>query len=125
MVEEIVKYWTLVLSVAVEACAALLIGFASAQAIVAALRCFFQHNGAPGELEKIRLHLGRWLVLALEFELAADILRTAVAPSWEEIGKLGAIVVLRTTLNYFLQREIEQVSTQRREPAAAQTADTG
>jgi uncharacterized membrane protein len=54
----------------------------------------------------VRLQLGRWLSLALEFELAADILRTAIAPSWDEIGKLAAIVVLRTLLNYFLEREI-------------------
>ena len=67
------------------------------------------------ELENIRLKLGRWLALALEFELAADILRTAVAPTWEEIGKLGAIVVLRTALNYFLQREIEHVTERQRE----------
>ena len=45
--------------------------------------------------------------MALEFTLAADILRTAIAPSWEDIGKLAAIAMLRTLLNHFLQREIE------------------
>ncbi len=49
-----------------------------------------------------------YLALALEFQLAADIISTAVAPSWQEIGKLGAIAVIRTALNYFLTREIEQ-----------------
>ena len=61
--------------------------------------------------EDIRLTLGRWLALALEFELAADILRTAIAPTWNEIGQLAAIIVLRTALNYFLQREIDQAAS--------------
>jgi len=57
--------------------------------------------------EAVRLRLGRWLAVALEVELAADILRTAVAPTWNEVGQLAAIVVLRTVLNYVLQQEIE------------------
>lgn len=56
----------------------------------------------------VRLTLAKTLAIALEFLLAADILRTAVAPSWEDIGKLGAIAALRTMLNYFLEREIKQ-----------------
>ncbi len=59
-------------------------------------------------MSEIRITLGRWLALALELALAADILRTVMIPTWDEIGKLGAIVVLRTVLNYFLEREIEQ-----------------
>jgi uncharacterized membrane protein len=54
----------------------------------------------------VRLNLGSWLALALEFALAADILRTAVAPTWHDIGQLAAIAVLRTGLNYGLEREI-------------------
>ncbi len=57
---------------------------------------------------QVRLSLARYLVLALEFQLAADILSTAIAPSWDQIGKLAAIAVIRTTLNYFLSREMEQ-----------------
>src|SRR5690349_22321017 len=75
--------------------------------------------------EEVRLKLGRWLAVALEFELAADVLRTAVAPTWNEIGQLAAIVVLRTALNYFLQKEIDKAEERRRsaegdiaEPAA-------
>ena len=58
--------------------------------------------------EKTRLTLARFLTLALEFQLAADVLATAVAPSWTQIGKLGAIAVIRTALNYFLAREIKE-----------------
>lgn len=55
----------------------------------------------------IRLTLARYLALALEFQLGADILSTAIAPSWEQIGKLGAIAVIRTALNFFLSKEMQ------------------
>ena len=56
----------------------------------------------------MRLSLARFLVLGLEFQLAADVLRTAISPSFDEIGKLAAIAAIRTLLNYFLNREIAQ-----------------
>ena len=56
--------------------------------------------------DSVRLALGRSLALSLEFLLGADILRTAVEPSWDEIGRLAAIAAIRTALNYFLQREV-------------------
>ena len=65
----------------------------------------------PPQMEsynRIRLTLARYLALALEFQLGADILSTAIAPSWDEIGKLGAIAVIRTVLNYFLTREMQE-----------------
>ncbi|MBA3600218.1 MAG: DUF1622 domain-containing protein [Acidobacteria bacterium] len=63
----------------------------------------------------VRLTLGKYLVLALEFQVGADILSTAIAPSWEQVGKLGAIAAIRTVLNYFLTREL--AAEQKREPA--------
>ena len=62
----------------------------------------------PENYVEVRLTLARYLALAIEFELAADILSTAIAPSWDQIGKLGAIVVIRTGLNYFLMREMKE-----------------
>lgn len=59
------------------------------------------------EFTAIRLTLARYLALALEFQLGADILTTAIAPSWEQIGKLGAIAVIRTALNFFLSKEMK------------------
>ncbi|WP_405785823.1 DUF1622 domain-containing protein [Streptomyces sp. NBC_01367] len=61
-----------------------------------------------GEFNKIRLSLGRFLVLGLEFQLAGDVLRTAVAPGFTEIGQLAAVAAIRTVLNFFLTREIAQ-----------------
>jgi uncharacterized membrane protein len=62
----------------------------------------------PRPYEEIRLILGRFLALGLEFQLASDILGTAVSPTFSEIGKLAAIAAIRTVLNYFLAQEIER-----------------
>lgn len=56
----------------------------------------------------IRLDMGRFLTLGLEFQLASDILRTAIAPTLQEIAELAAIAAIRTALNYFLGREIKE-----------------
>ena len=65
----------------------------------------------PHEFTSTRLVLARYLALALEFELGADILGTAVSPSWDQIGKLGAVAVIRTGLNFFLSMEVKAVPT--------------
>ena len=57
---------------------------------------------------ELRLFLGRYLTLGLEFQIGADILSTAVAPTFEDVLLLGAIVVIRTVLNYFLSKELER-----------------
>lgn len=88
--------------------AALVIAAASAEAIVKALLLFIRRRSPPEAKNEIRLTLGRWLAIALEFELAADILRTAVTPTWTDIEQLAAIAALRTALNYFLAKEIEK-----------------
>jgi uncharacterized membrane protein len=74
--------------------------------------------------EDVRLRLSRWLVLALEFQVAADILHTAVAPTWDEIGQLAAVIVLRTVLNFFLQMEIER-SASKKSPDTPVVAEHG
>ncbi len=61
----------------------------------------------PADFTATRLILARHLALALEFELGADILGTAVSPSWDQIGKLGAVAVIRTGLNFFLSMEMK------------------
>ena len=92
----------------------MVISLAVIESLVRALFLFVpgRTTGRAGDAQQdakevVRLKLGRWLAMALEFELAADILRTAVAPTWSEIGQLAAIAALRTALNFFLQREID------------------
>ena len=94
----------------VEFAAALIIGIAAVEATIKALRLFIHRSAPPSAKNEVRLTLGRWLAVGLEFELAADILRTAITPTWREIEQLVAIASLRTALNYFLEREIRQES---------------
>ena len=63
--------------------------------------------------DSIRIKLGSYLVLALEFFIAADIVRTIITPSWESVGILGVIVVIRTILSYFLTRDLKDYSKQK------------
>ena len=58
---------------------------------------------------RLRLKFGGWLVLALEFQLASDILKTTVAPTYENLIQLGAIAAIRTFLNYFLNKELKEL----------------
>jgi uncharacterized membrane protein len=119
MIEPLFKELTFYLAYAIEAAAAFVIAVAAARAVLRALLLFLRRRppAAPsaasrdhGGPDAVRLELGRWLGLALEFEIAADILRTAVAPTWTEIGQLAAIIVLRTALNFFLRKEIEKAA---------------
>jgi uncharacterized membrane protein len=106
------------LAVVVDFVTGLIIAFAVAEATVRTARSYIhQLARMPGHDDAVRVRLGRWLALALEFALASDIIRTAVAPSWDEIGKLAAIMALRTVLNYFLEREFDQAA--RLEPLEA------
>lgn len=94
------------LKLIVETIGAIIIGIGVVIAAVEFVRAL-----VPPQLEsynRIRLTLARYLALALEFQLGADILSTAIAPTWDQIGKLGAIAVIRTVLNYFLTREMRE-----------------
>jgi uncharacterized membrane protein len=85
------------------------------EATLKAIRLFLHRSLPPEAKTEVRLTLGRWLAVGLEFLLAADILKTAVAPTWNEIGQLAAIATLRTALNYFLGKEIDkEASAERR-----------
>ncbi len=61
---------------------------------------------SPDSLANVRLNFGRWLSVALEFQLGADIVNTTVAPSFDALGKLGLIALIRTFLNFFLTKEL-------------------
>jgi uncharacterized membrane protein len=125
---ENVKQITLWLATATEFIAGLLIAAAVFEATLRSVLLFFRsaHTTSAARShaakEEVRLRLGRWLALALEFELGADILRTAVAPTWSEIGQLAAIAAIRTALNYFLQQEIDKAAQRRAVQGQAEAA---
>jgi uncharacterized membrane protein len=60
------------------------------------------------ELNTLRSELGTYLLLGLEFLIAADILKTILEPGFLELGILAGIVVLRTVLSFFLNKEIQE-----------------
>lgn len=108
--EEIVKNITIYVALGVEGIAALVIAVAVLQAIVSYLTNF-TNIPLKKSNEQIRLKFGSSAAVALEFLLGADILSTAVAPSWDEIGKLAAIAIIRTGLNYFLERDLSRTGS--------------
>lgn len=109
-----------VLVLVVEACGAAVI-------IVGALWAFARfvwvglRRRDAGVFVSVRLTLGRFLALGLEFQLASDVLRTAVAPTFRELGQLAAVAAIRTALNYFLSKEIAE---ERQQVAAGDTEGT-
>ncbi|MCA3554547.1 DUF1622 domain-containing protein [Aestuariivirga sp.] len=125
MSHELIKELTLLLSTITEGAAAFVIAVAVIEAAFRTLwlipQSFSGGEASSGHeaKEDVRLRLGRWLALALEFLLAADILRTAVAPSWSEIGELAAIAAIRTALNFFLQLEIDRAEQRKTTPPEA------
>lgn len=59
------------------------------------------------------LRYGRWLIAGLTFQLAADIIETSITTNWEAVARLGAIALIRTFLNYFLERDVSEVRERR------------
>jgi uncharacterized membrane protein len=105
--EEIIKTATISIAQFIELLAAIIITFASIRAIINYFNDILKRSGGYLPGIEIRLNLGKSLAIALELLLGADILKTAIAPTWTEIGQLAAIAALRTALNYFLERELK------------------
>jgi uncharacterized membrane protein len=110
--EEIVKEIAARIALAVELLATLLIAYGTVEAIIRLLtpRPRGLHAHHIQKRREIFQRFGGWLLLALEFELAADIVRSAISPTWTQIGQLGAIAAIRTFLNYFLEKDVEKVT---------------
>ncbi len=118
--KELAEIITRYLSSAIEILAA----FVIAVALLEFLYKYVRHIVHPDDgitNQTIRIQFGSSLTISLELLLAADILATAIAPTWDDIGKLAAIAVLRTALNYFLERELRnnEVNKAQNQPAHA------
>ena len=104
----------------VEACGAAVIVVGALWAFVRFVAVGLRERDAAAFVP-VRLTLSRFLALGLEFQLASDVLRTAVAPSFRELGQLAAVAAIRTALNYFLSKEIAE----ERRQVAEERADDG
>ena len=108
------------LKLGIETVGVVLVAIGVSAAVMQLIRTLAARQSA--DFTDIRLTLARYLALALEFELGADILGTAVSPSWDQIGKLGAVAVIRTGLNFFLSMEMKQEKTAGKSQAANDTS---
>jgi uncharacterized membrane protein len=105
LVEAHVSAYVEWLRLAVESLGALVIAAGIVVVVIGLVRTIVK--GGDGSFVPIRLAFARYLTLALELQLGADILSTSIAPTWDRIGKLAAIAVIRTALNYFLSKELK------------------
>lgn len=110
--EEFLLEIVALLKIVIEAVALLILTYAIFKAVRALL---FRNLRMDREekLARVRLDLGVALALSLEFLLAADIVATAVSPSWDALGKLAAISAIRTFLNFFLEKEVQELAKER------------
>ncbi|MBR1271252.1 DUF1622 domain-containing protein [Bradyrhizobium sp. AUGA SZCCT0222] len=100
----------------IDALALVIIVVGTVEAFFGGLRAML---GSPSGHERrdIWLRYARWLVAGLTFQLAADIIETSITTSWEAVGRIAAIALIRTFLNYFLDRDLEEVRQRQREVA--------
>jgi uncharacterized membrane protein len=105
----------------VDALAVLMVGVAAIDAAFRSLQNAFRPSRALKQ-RTIWLNFAGWILLALEFSLGADVIGTAIAPTWDTIGKLGAIAVIRTFLSFFLARDFKDARSLVPEPVP--TSDT-
>jgi uncharacterized membrane protein len=109
MFKEIAGY----IALGVEAIGTVVIAFGAVQAVIGLFRARTESPLRPfKEQRKVWVRFGVWLMFGLEFELAADIIRSAISPTWRDIGQLAAIAAIRTGLNFFLERDVENVAVQ-------------
>jgi uncharacterized membrane protein len=109
-VEEIIVNLVLWLKLGVEAIGAAVIGVGM---LLAGWRFARGFPLGMTSFADVRLTLARFLAIALEFQLGADILSTAISPTWDAIGRLAAIAIIRTALNYFLSRDLQEYAANR------------
>lgn len=96
-----------IIGVLIEGAAVLVVAYGAAEAFVKLLGLGITPSAGHGVRKAIWRRFGTWLLLGLEFELAADIIGSVISPTWEDIGQLGAIAVIRTFLNFFLERDLD------------------
>lgn len=121
--EEVLKQLAGYTALAVEIAAVGVVAYGAIEAFVRSLRHLFSQRAVYGWRKKVWVDFGMWLLLGLQFALAADIVRSAIAPSWTDIGQLAAIAAIRTFLNFFLEKDIEKYSEAEGQPASAPAAE--
>ena len=94
-------------AMAVEAIAIACIAVGALEAVAGSANVVLRRAATDADRRGVWLRFARWLVAALTFQLAADIVNTSLSATWEEVGHLAAVAAIRTFLSYFLDRELE------------------
>jgi uncharacterized membrane protein len=100
----------------IDAMVLVIIAFGTIQAFIQGLRVMLLPSANGNKVRNVWLHYARWLVAGLTFQLAADILATSIAPSWDELVRLATVAVIRTLLNFFLEMDLSEVRRRQFEP---------
>jgi uncharacterized membrane protein len=115
------KEWMLYLSehaiVLIDFIAMLVVVFGTAQAVVGAVQLMLSGSPEGHKRREVWLRYAHWLVAGLTFQLAADIIETSITTSWEAVGRIAAVAVIRTFLNYFLERDLAETRERQQERA--------
>lgn len=109
---ELLKSWlsvaTAYTAIAIDAIALLIVIYGTFEVIYSGVKHALTKPSAH-DLRTAWIRFGRWLVAPLTLQLAADIVETSIAPTWDEVGRLAMIAVIRTMLNFFLERDIDEL----------------
>jgi uncharacterized membrane protein len=111
------------IALGVEIFALLFVAYGAAEAVLRSLGPSFGRPAPHDWRKKVWVSFGMWLLLGLQFALAADIVRSVILPTWTDIGQLAAIAAIRTFLNYFLERDLEKLDEHETAPKGAQRAE--
>jgi uncharacterized membrane protein len=111
--EELLSISARYIGFALEAMAIAIVAIGSIKAFFAGLGAMVLRPSLHDAIREVWLDYARYLIAALTFQLGADIVRTTVAPTWDDIGRLAAIAVTRTFLSYFLERDLVEVRERR------------
>ncbi len=104
MLHELAEY----VALAIEFVAIVVIAIGALQAIIGIVRVGWRSDDAATRAQRaLWMKFARWLVAGMTFQLAADVVNTSLAPTWDEVGHLAAIAAVRTFLAFFLDREME------------------
>lgn len=107
----------------IDALALIVIVIGTIEAFFAGLKAMLS-SPAGYERREIWLRYSRWLVAGLTFQLAADIIETSISTDWQAVGRIAAIALIRTFLNFFLERDMEEIHRRQHERNAEEASST-
>ncbi len=106
--EEMLKILAGYVALVLEIVAVVIIAIGGIEAVLGLMKPKYDPLRPFAWKKEVFIRLGSWLLLGLEFALAADIVRTTISPTWAQLGQLAVIAAIRTVLNYFLERDVEK-----------------